>query len=191
MKIILPMGGLAILSSLFLFSKSHQPGEVIPGFEGGFSEIAGKERLSGPKFAGMTDSGIAIQLSAAQASPRIAGGAIFDATDLAAEVETRNGDKIEISAGEGMIDSANMLASLKGGIRIDTSLGYTIETEGLTIALDKMEIRSLGRITAEGPLGTITAGELFLGEEHSGDGTEKGGYLLVFKGGAKLVYIPR
>jgi hypothetical protein len=93
MKIILPMGGLAILSSLFLFSKSHQPGEVIPGFEGGFSEIAGKERLSGPKFAGMTDSGIAIQLSAAQASPRIAGGAIFDATDLSAEVETRNGDR--------------------------------------------------------------------------------------------------
>jgi hypothetical protein len=40
-------------------------------------------------------------------------------------------------------------------------------------------------------LGKITAGELFLGEEHSGDGTEKGGYLLVFKGGAKLVYIPR
>jgi lipopolysaccharide export system protein LptC len=81
-KIVLPLAALAILSSLFLFSKTNDPGKGVRLFDGDLAEFASKERITGPRFAGMTPSGVAIQISAREASPRSTGGPAFDAFDL-------------------------------------------------------------------------------------------------------------
>ncbi|MEJ6714421.1 MAG: hypothetical protein QNL16_10775 [Rhodobacterales bacterium] len=190
-KIILPLMGLAILSSLFLFSKSYVPQAGAELFDGNIEDFASTERITGPRFAGMSASGVAIQLSAAEAHPRADSAGAFDATVLVADVEFPNGEKLNIIAEYGYIDSGTMSAALAGGIELKTSNGYTAKTAGMTFALDRLDIRSIGSITSSGPLGEISAGEMVLALEKSETGDVTQGYVLMFKNGVKLVYSPK
>ncbi|NOX73495.1 MAG: hypothetical protein GXP03_07710 [Alphaproteobacteria bacterium] len=189
-KIILPLAALAILSSLFLFSKSNNPGKGVRLFDGDLAEFASKERITRPRFAGMTVGGVAIQISAKEASPRSTGGPAFDATDLNANIEMPDGSFVDVEAVRGSIDSSNMMAELTGGITLETSGGYVAKTFGLEFSLDKLDIKSQGKITATGPIGTVSAGlmELHLAEPVT-EG-EPASYDLVFKNGIKLIYTP-
>lgn len=189
-KIALPLMALAILSSLFLFSKSKDltGGVRLQGNE--LMEFARKERITAPRFAGLTPSGVAIQLAAREASPRASGGPAFDANDLTARVEAPDGGVINVTAATGSIDSLAAMAELSGGIVLDTSYGFVAETFGLTFALDRLDIRSQGQITGRGPLGLLTAGEMHVYLRESGDDDATAGYVLDFKSGVKLVYNP-
>jgi len=189
-KIILPLLALAILSSLFLFSKSYDPGDGIRLLQRNLAEFALKERITSPEFAGMTPDGVAIQISAKEASPRITGGPAFDATDLTARIEMPDGAIIDVIASIGSIDSLAKTAELSGGINLKSSLGMTAQTEGLFFKLDKLDIQSQGEVTAQGALGTIHAGELHLTLEEPENPEDEPGYVLSFKNGVKLVYTP-
>lgn len=189
-KIILPLIALAILSSLFLFSKSIDPSLGVRLLEGDLQDFAKKERITKPRFAGMTPSGIAIELSAVEASPRLIGGPAFDAVDLSTNIEMPDGATIDIVAKRGTVDSTTNLAELTDGIILTTSYGYVAKTHGLTFSLDKVEIHSQGEITATGPIGDVTAGELHLQLEETKNPDDKPGYLLIFKNGVKLIYKP-
>ncbi len=190
-KIILPLIGLAILSSLFLFSKSNEPGSGIRLSDADLSEFASKERITGPRFAGMTPSGIAIQLSADQASPATDGGHAFNASDLRAKVEMPDGATIDIQANRGEVNSLTKQAQLTDGITLKTSLGYVATAHGLTFALDKLDIQSQGELTAVGPLGEISAGNLHVTAQTTKGLENPTGYLLVFQNGVKLIYKPK
>ncbi|HBN31183.1 MAG TPA: hypothetical protein DD416_08180, partial [Rhodobacteraceae bacterium] len=65
------------------------------------------------------------------------------------------------------------------------------KTAGMTFALDRLDIRSIGSITSSGPLGEISAGEMVLALEKSETGDVTQGYVLMFKNGVKLVYSPK
>lgn len=189
-KIIFPLAALAILSSLFLFSKSNDPTKGVRLFDGDLGEFAAKERITRPRFAGMTPSGVTIQVSAKQASPRNSGGPSFDATDLLAHVVTLDGVVVDIIAPTGSIDSITAMAELTGGIVLETSGGYIAQTHGLTFALDRLDIRSQGEITANGPLGFVQAGSMVLQLAATEDTDQSAGIDLVFKNGIKLIYKP-
>jgi lipopolysaccharide export system protein LptC len=190
-KIVLPLAALAILSSLFLFSKSHAPVEGIPTFTGDLDEFVSKERITGPKFSGMTASGISLQISAAEASPQEIGGSAFGATDLIALVETPAGGRIDVRATLGVINSTTMTAELTEGIVLVTSSGYRATTHGLTFAMDRLDIRSQGAIVATGPLGEIQAGGMQILGAETTDSGEVAGFSMMFKNGTKLIYRPQ
>jgi len=185
-KIILPLLGLAILSSLFLFSKSREVGKVVRLFDGTLTDFASKEQITGPRFSGMTPSGAAIEISAKRANPR-AGGAAFDAIGLNARIETPEGTNVTVKATSGSIDSLSRIARLAGGITLTTSGGYVANTRAMQFALDKVDIVSNGKITATGPLGKITAGRMHLWYDSTNPAR---GYVLVFNNRVKLVYNP-
>ncbi|MCA8869688.1 MAG: hypothetical protein KDA67_13620 [Rhodobacteraceae bacterium] len=189
-KIVLPLASLAILSSLFLLSRSNDVANGIRALDGDLAEIARKERITAPRFAGLTPSGVAIQVAAAEASPRRTGGPAFDADDLTAHIETPDGATIDIEALKGSIDSLAMAARLTGGVILSTSYGYVAQTFGFDFALDRLDIQSQGEITATGPLGEIRAGMLHLKLDEDADAESPPGYLLVFKDGVKLLYQP-
>ena len=86
-----------------------------------------------------------------------------------------------------MIDTGAHRADLTGGVRVVTSTGYIIETEGVSAALDVTHMQSGGSITATGPMGKINASAMVLTQETDGDGVA---YLLVFKQGVRLIYLP-
>lgn len=189
-KIVLPLAALAILSSLFLFSKTNDPGKGLRLFDGDLSEFASKERITAPRFAGMTPSGVTIQISAEEASPRGTGGPAFDATDLFARIEMPDGNVVEVIAPLGSIDGLTDMSELTGGIILKTTGGYYAKTHGLTFALNALDIASQGEISATTPIGDMQAGQMTLSLAKPTHDDEEPSYDLVFKNGVKLIYKP-
>ena len=61
-----------------------------------------------------------------------------------------------------------------------------IQSEGLALALDRTWLESRGAVSAQGPLGQLTANSLRL-DRGAGDKS----YLLVFNGEVRLLYQPK
>lgn len=186
-KVLLPLVALAILSTLFLFSRSIDPTQAIPYSQVDVEELAREQRIGEPNFAGVTQDGAAVSIAARAARPDPQDSKKVTGTDLSATIDMPVGTRVQIAAPQGVIDAANQVAALSGGITLTTSTGYSVATEGLTTALDRTSVISDGAVTAEGPLGTLDAGQVVL-TQHNGDDPA---YVLVFKDGVKLVYDPK
>jgi len=186
-KVILPIIALGILSTLFLFSRNIDPTQSIPFADMDVEELARAQRIGAPNYAGVTEDGAAISVTATTARPHEGNTKVISATDVTAVIEDTAGGRIDITAKDGMIDSELQQVTLGGGVEILTSTGYIVHTEGLVIALDETSMASDGRITAKGPFGSFSAGQMVLEVQNSAKDT----HLLVFKGGVKLIYDPK
>lgn len=185
-KVILPIIALGILSTLFLLSNNIDPSQSIPFADVDIAELAREQRIGAPNYAGVTEDGSAISITASTARPEAGNPKIITATDVTTIIEDTAGGRIDMTSKHGMIDSEQQRVTLGGGVRIETSTGYIINTSGITAALDVTSMVSDGQITATGPLGSIIAGQMMLEVQNGPDQA----HLLVFKGGVKLVYDP-
>lgn len=188
LKILLPLAALAILSTLFLFSRKIDPSRAIPFARVDVKELAREPRVTAPNYAGVTSDGTAVTLSAETARPGGTNGA--SATGLHARLDTPDGTRTDITAGDGTVDPAAGRMVLQGGVKLVSSTGYTIDADKLIGALGKTDVQSDGPVRASGPLGTLNAGAMQLRRE-PGASADTSGYVLVFKDGVKLVYQPR
>lgn len=186
-KVILPIVALGILSTLFLFSRNIDPTLSIPYAKVDVEGLAREQRIGAPNYAGVTEDGSAISIIAKSARPDPDNTETITATDLATTIEDATGGRIDIAADNGVIDTGQQVLTLQGGVRIETSTGYVINTSGLTAALNETRAQTDGTVTATGPLGTLEAGQMLLERQNGA----KGAHLLVFKGGVKLVYDPK
>jgi len=186
-KVILPIVALGILSTLFLFSRNIDPTQSIPYADVDVEGLAREQRIGAPNYAGVTEDGAAISITAKSARPSQDNPEIVMATDLTAVIEDALGGRIDITSGDGVINTDQQFVTLQGEVQILTSTGYIINTSGITAALSETSMTTDGRITAEGPLGTLNAGQMTLETQNGSDGS----HLLVFKGGVKLVYDPK
>lgn len=184
LKITLPFVALAILSTLFLFSRKIDTDDALPYAEVDVEELAREQRLTTPEFAGVTGDGGAISVAARTARPG-RDDASSTAEEVVAAYDLPGGLRIDLEAATGEIDNAAGRMVLGGGVEIVTSTGYRMITEGLDGALDKTELVSDGAVDVEAPFGTIDAGSMVLRQR-----AENTGYVLVFKRGVKLVYQP-
>jgi len=186
LKILLPLLALAILSTMFLISRTVDPSQTIPYAEVDATELAREQGIGSPNFASVTNDGSAITISAQNARPDASDQQIISAQNLTANIETSKGIKIVIIAPTGVIDNTNRQTSLSGGVTMTTTTGYRIDTESIRSLLDKTEITAENQIIAVGPMGNIEAGSMLLTQQDVASGNK--GYLLVFKGDVKLVY---
>ncbi len=184
-KIILPLVALALLSTLFLFSRPQDIELTIPYAQVEIDQIVREERISAPTYTGMTQDGSAIAISALTAMPDAADPQRMIARDLTARIETTGGTLIEIDAAQGTINGAEEVATLGGGVQIETSTGYLIDAEGLRTSLSDTALQSDGPVEAQGPLGTLEAGAMQV------TGTGADSHLLVFSDGVRLIYLPQ
>lgn len=182
LKVILPLAALALLSTLFLVSRGIAPEDALPYSEVDVEELAREPRLTAPRYAGVTQDGAALSVTAEVARPDMGGGA--SATALTARLETPDGVTTDIAASDGQLDTAAGLLTLTGDVRIAASSGYAITTGELTAALDRTLLTAPGTVAATAPMGRIDAGAMQLTSQ--GDD-----YVLVFNGGVKLVYEPK
>ena len=185
-KVILPIIALGILSTLFLFSRSTNPNQSIPYADIDINELVREQRIGAPNYAGMTDDGSAISITAASASPAASNPKTITATDMVTIIEDASGGRLDITSKTGTIDPDQKQVTLGGGVRILTSTGYVIDTSGLWAALNETAMSSDGRVTATGPLGTLNAGKVTVSQQNKPEQPN----LLVFKGGVTLVYTP-
>lgn len=186
LKILLPIAALAILSTLFLLSQSIDPMQAIPFSQVDIDSLLRDPRITAPNYAGVTEDGTALSLTAETARPDAADPARASAIGLQATVETPEGVVTHITANQGVVDGGKGQISLSGTVRFSNDLGYQVETEGIRFALDRTALETTGAIRAIGPFGSLTAGGMVL--HPSGQG---GSYVLVFNGGVKLLYDPR
>ncbi len=195
LKILLPLGALAILSTLFLLSRTIDPEDALPYAQVDVEELARQPRLTAPEYAGVTDDGAAITVTAVTAIPGDAKTPGLAADAPKAVLETAAGLRTEISAAEGRIDPKAGLLTLTGGVSIVTSSGYSLATDAMSLALDRTLAQSDSGVFATAPFGDIAAGGMILRAEQPADteGEAEGGapaYVLLFNNGVKLVYLP-
>jgi len=186
-KITLPIVALGILSTLFLFSRNIDPSQSIPYAKVDVENLAKEQRLGAPNYAGVTEDGSAISITAQSAQPDLDNPDRILASDITAKIEDANGGHLDITSGSGVINSKHQILILKGGVHIVTSSGFTIDTSGITSSLGITSVVTDGEITANGPLGLLKAGKMEVLPQNG----PKASHLLVFKGGVKLIYDPK
>ncbi len=185
LKIILPLAALGLLATLFLFGRAVSPEDAIPYASSNIADLVKEPRVTTPVFAGMTADGAALTIRADEARPGVAGSAnAGSATDMSGLIEMPGGSTATMTAKVARMDQTARQAILTGGVNLASSTGYTVVTDGMSVALDETDVTSLAPVVANGPAGTIHAQGMHLGQEPSG------GYVLDFTGGVTLVYTP-
>ncbi len=187
LKVLLPVSALALLSMMFLISKSVDPTTSLSYARVNLDELTGEQRIDSPRFSSVTEDGAAITFSARSAVPEPEQTNIFSADGLAARIETPDGGAVDINASHAIIDGNANKVDLSGGVTLVTSTNYHIATDGLSTAMDATDARTVGPVEADGPMGHLTAGQAEITRQGEGSDT----YLLVFKGGVKLIYDPQ
>lgn len=184
LKVLLPLIALGLLSTIFLISKSIDPTKSLSYARIDLDAIMREEKIAEPTFSSVTRDGAAITFSAKSAIPE--GENTFSAQEMKARIETPDGANVKIDAQHALINGAENLIDLSGGVTLLTSTNYTIHTDALTASIDATDIRSTTPVSAEGPFGTLTAGQARISQQ----GRQSGSYLLVFQDGVKLIYHP-
>lgn len=184
LKILLPLGALALLSTIFLYSRNPDQISAIPVLTNGADPSKG-EQVGRPFFAGTTDGGHAITLSARQARAREDDPTKMVADDLRAVLDTDKGTRITIDAVLGEMAGSDRL-QLREGVVLHSSSGYTVKTDGLDAAIDAVHIQSTAPVEADGPGFTLSAGSMQVEETEAGSDLQ-----LLFTDGVNLIYTPQ
>ncbi len=179
-KVLLPLVGLVLLSTLFLIARAPQGPGDIPFAE--IEAIANEQRVSAPRFAGIADNGASISVEAATVRPQSEGVYAIDAPH--GVVDTPDGARIEMRAASGAIVAATRQLRFNVPVRVETSMGYSVETPALEADLGTGGVVSTGAITVDGPFGRFTAGEMRT------ELPEETAPRMVFSGGVRLLYDP-
>lgn len=182
-KIVLLMGALALLSTLFLFARSPADQTEIPFAE--IADLARDQRLTAPRFFGLADDGSTIAIAARNARPGPDGPDKVQIESLSLSLEGTDGSQLDITAGSSLIDGQTQVARLEGLARLTTSTGYVMETVGLTADLKSGIIASDGMLEIQAPYGEMTAGRIEIRTGPDGPGRQ-----LLFTGGVHLIYTP-
>jgi lipopolysaccharide export system protein LptC len=185
LKVALPLTALAILSTLFLVARRIDPEDALPYAEVDVEDLAREPRMTAPTYAGTTEDGAALTLSADEARPA-ADGSPARAAGLRLELATPDGGTTELVAAAARMDDTIRQVLLSGGVTVTTSTGYRLETAEIVAKLDRTGLESRAPVVATGPAGEIRADAMSLSQ----DNQTPGSYVLVFKGGVRLVYQP-
>ena len=185
LRIALPLVALALLSSLFLLSRTVDPDDALPYATVDVSERARDQQLTRPRFAGVTRGGAAYKLTsdAARPDPAVAGRLSADRTLLV--LDSGPGGRSAARADGAVFETERRRVTLEGAVSVGTSTGYDLRTERLVGSLGRLDVRSPGRVEGDGPLGTLRAGAMRLTED-AGTGAQR----LLFTGGVEVLYRP-
>ncbi len=181
LKVLLPLGALALLSTLFFFSGKVDPTQSIPYAELNIDELAREQRVGAPYFAGVTEDGTAVTLTGEAAIPDKENPARFAIQNLSARFEGDLTLDITAAAADVRGDEGNV--TLSGGTKLATSDGLIVETEGLIASLRTGALETLGPIAAVGPFGRMTANRMTV--SRSGPNAEQ---QMNFQGEVNLIY---
>lgn len=187
LKIVLPLIALALLSSIFLLSRTIDPTAAIPFTEVDVEDRAREPRLTAPKFSSVTSDGALVTLDAAEMRPDLAKAGSGNATDLRARMVSQTGETTDVAADRGTVDTEAGTYEMTGAVKAVLSTGYSIAAPKMAGLLNATQLDATGPVDATAPMGQITADAMQL----RSDPAAPGQYLLVFNGRVRLVYEPQ
>jgi lipopolysaccharide export system protein LptC len=183
LKVLLPLAALALLSTLFLPSRTREPLDSVPFAEALRQGAAALEWASSPQYTGTTSKGELVTMNARRARPLGDGDILAEEFD--SHLHLLDGGIIRVRSLEAHLQDGNNLMHLYGGVLIEDAQGYELTTEAMISALDEVFAESLGPVQGKGPLGTLDAGRMRI-VPAEGDGDVQ----IHFTGGVKLIYRP-
>lgn len=186
LKILLPLAALAILSTLFLLSRSVDPRNAIPFSQLDIDDRIGGQQMTALAFSGASTEGHLIGFTATAARPDAANPDRVLTEQPAAIIDLTTGTRLTLQAQHGTVDEPADLATLTGAVRLTSSLGYDITSAALTAALTRLAVTSPGPVQGSGPPGQFSAGAMVLDSDPA-----TGQARLLFTGGVRLVYDPQ
>lgn len=184
LKILLPLAALVLLSTLFLVSRRIVPEMSLPYSDVDVAELAREQRLSAPRYSGMTSDGSTLSVTADSALPDPENPNRATATTLVARLDAPDGARTDLTAADGEIDTAKNEMTLHGNVDIRGSSGLHLTTDLLHTAMDDNRIEAPGPVQGDAPMGRISADSMVMTGEN-------GSYVVVFKGSVKLIYEPQ
>lgn len=186
LKVVLPLAALGALSTLFLLSDRITPGDALPFAEVDVEERLREPRMTEPTYAGITEDGSAIEVKAAEARPAVDGVKGQSAVNVAGVMTTPDGVVTNLVADAADMPLDQSEVTFTGNVVLDHETGYRVRSEAMTANLQKTDVRSDVPVIADGPVGQVTADTMHLTQGGAG----AGGYLLVFNGNVRLIYLP-
>lgn len=183
-KIILPLAALALLSTLFLVARKPIEESSIPFAE--IAEIAQDQRITAPRFSGLTDEGATIIIAARSAQPDGLRPDTITIEALTFLMENADGSTISVTATSGELDGRAAVARFLGLARLETSSGFQMETNGLIAELDSGLVTSDGLLEIHAPFGELTAGKVTFKVTRDATGQQ-----ILFTDGVRLIYRPQ
>ena len=186
LKVLLPLIAIGSLSTMFLMSKSAPDQSKLPFAQSGLVEKIRDQQLSQPYFSGTTKAGDAISLSAMSIRPDpVVSGRIL-AKNVLTTLSEASGNQVTLAGANGQYTDTSSLLELDQGVQIVSHDGYQFSATDLDLNVETFAMIANGPIQGTGPQGIITADRLEVSRENP-----QGGFLIVFKGGVKLIYTPQ
>jgi len=184
MKVALPLAALALLSTLFLFSRSPDPDAALPYADVDVAQLVREQRLSRPRFAGTMEDGRAVMLVADSAAATTENPNVILMTTIESNVTLSATDDLALTANAGEYRLADQVISLAGSVLAQTTQGYRLSTERFIMAMDTMRLTAPGPIRLTGDGLDLEAGAMEM------TGPEDATFLR-FTDGVRLLYQPQ
>lgn len=193
-KVLLPLGALGLLSTLFLLARVPEGEGSIPLSR--IEEVANESSIDRPRLAGLASDGTAVVLEARRLLPLPGQPDGFSAEAPRLEVRSpagvRGGLEATLEAAEGEVLGPTRTLRLMGGVALEgTSPAagpLSARLGSVTADLDAGTLTGLGGVEAETRLGSLRADAMRIvqGGSEGGDA----GARVVFNGAVRLVYWP-
>lgn len=184
-KFVLPLASLGVLATLFLFTRTRDYETQIPYAQVDLETLAREQRLDGPAFSTVTTDGASLELSAQTVRPDLSHEDVVNSRSITGAMDLPESGSVFFEAQNAVLDGPGRIAEFSGGVLIESTTGYRMETERMAAQLDDAHLQTYGHISAESPMGQLEAGSMELSRT-----PETNDYVMVFKDGVKLVYQP-
>ncbi len=195
MKVLLPIASIGLVALPFLSIRDN--GDLTGLFSPEeLATLGAGLRLDNPRFAGVTSRDEPFALRADWALPDSAVPTYIDLERPSGEIRLSDGRTVSAKAATARLNRVGKTLVLDGGVVLDTSDGYHVETARVEIDIDAGTAIAPGPITGTGPRGEIEAGSMRAsgkpgGEEGSQDGAQEDGNRQIwFENRVRLVFIP-
>jgi len=185
MKVLLPLGAVLLIAAIFVSARDK--GDLTKIFTAEeLATLGAGLRLDNPRFAGVTEQGEPFAIRADWALPDSAMPRLIDLERPEGEIELNDGRTISARAATGRMHRENKILVLEGGVVLDTSDGYHVETDLIELDLDAKTAVAPGPVSGTGPRGQIDAGSFRAAAGEDGVGAGK----IWFENRVRVVFIP-
>jgi len=182
-KVVLSLSALALLSTMFLFSRTPDPDAALPYADVDVDQLVREQRLSRPRFAGTLEDGREVTLVADTAAAAVTDPNTIVMTAIESHVTLSPSAELALTAEQGDYSLAEQIISLAGSVVVQTTNGYRLSTDRLTVAMDTMRLAAPGAVSLTGTGLSLDAGAM----EITGP---EGATFLRFTDGVRLLYQP-
>lgn len=184
-KIIMPIIGLGMLSSLFLINRTPDQTQNIPYSDVELDEILHRQRLGKPQFRGTLEDRSEILLDAERAQPDATNNDIIHAQIVSGLITQPDGTIITLETSVGLYDQSQRFAEGRDGVLVIHSEGYTLTSARIRAEVDRLDIKTTAPVVINGPNIVLEAGRMHLFAQ-GWRNSERAD----FTQGVKLIYTP-